>query len=54
MKVKTLLAAPGKEIHLLTLLSDIFPIDDPDAFKIQFARRNNEAQPLEVLARSRG
>jgi hypothetical protein len=53
MKVKTLLAVPRKEVHLPILLSDILPIDDLDTFKIHFARWNNEAQPLEVLARSR-
>ncbi|NOE36239.1 GIY-YIG nuclease family protein [Ruegeria sp. HKCCD7318] len=35
------------------LLADIWPIEDQDDFKIHFARWNNHAQPLEVLARDR-
>jgi hypothetical protein len=35
------------------LLSDIWPIADLEDYKLHFARYNQNAQPLEVWARSR-
>jgi len=35
------------------LPSDIWPIENPENFKVHFARRNGKAQPLDVWARGK-